>query len=244
MFSDIYLAGHEEMGLECVLKFPRYSVGLELIMTTFESNVSILEEEAEILGWWQDIPNVVRLLDVSFDVESPIVPFIVLEKLGRSLDDEIGRSGIGGSRTMIKSICDIAEALDAIHEEGMAHLDVKPENILFDPTQNAWKLIDPAGHSSMGTESYRARGVTEGWERDILALGRTFLTMYTGSEVEGDYGLDNFDDFYDEYWIDKPGHVAEAVAIGDVVQVDDNALGGRKHHEKIVEQGLAPDGEA
>ena len=84
-------------------------------------------------------PNVVKLLGLSFYTinEEIIYPILIVEAadsqypdLRRYIDDSDRQRPISVS-TLIDIAADIADGLDAIHQFGLIHGDVKPENILL-----------------------------------------------------------------------------------------------------------------
>lgn len=131
--------------------------------------------EAELLRRWSRCPNVVRLLDACLE-HSP--PFLVLEKLGPSVETDVPQHGLELDAAIVV-IRDVATALVQIHRLGDAHYDLKPENFLRHPDTDRWTLIDP-GEEDLRTVEYTS-DCLRGWEADILALGRTFVVLLTGT---------------------------------------------------------------
>ena len=94
--------------------------------------------------------NIVQVLDfgVSRMPSGDTAPWMVLEWLtGRSLEQELsGRRGLGGRRPeeALSLLEPIFDALAYAHEEGIAHRDVKPANIMIVPTKRGemLKLLD------------------------------------------------------------------------------------------------------
>lgn len=107
----------------------------------------------------------------------------------------------------------MVSAITYLHEEGIAHLDVKPENFLIGP--EGLKLIDfdfshrieeSVTHGMKGTPGYRppefARGFLQDLKAaDIYSLGITLFTMVSGcppyEEIEQEKDVFVFDKFYD-----------------------------------------------
>src|SRR5262249_19566415 len=58
--------------------------------------------------------------------------FLVMPILRESLRDKLGRDGILPSVDAGRIAVEIASALEAAHDRGLVHRDVKPENILLD----------------------------------------------------------------------------------------------------------------
>lgn len=84
-----------------------------------------------------DHPNVVRVYDVGRDElvlsgEAIEVSFLVMELVdGRSLRTYLG-SAERSHEALLKMLADVASALEAAHARGLAHRDVKPENVMID----------------------------------------------------------------------------------------------------------------
>ena len=84
-------------------------------------------------------------------------------------------------------MCDVCEDVAAIHALGDFHADIKPQNILMHPKTDRWTLIDPGAAGLQTAEFSNDR--LNGFENDILALERTFITLLTGKI---DTALDEF----------------------------------------------------
>lgn len=146
-------------------------------------------------------PNIVSIVD--FGEDEAIGAFMVMELLqGESLADRLE----GDRRLHLKPACEVllqvAEALHYIHERGIVHGDVKPENILLCEVPSAsdrrrWqvKLLDfgiarfeTAGgrttDSIEGTPAYlapeRIKGIAPQPSVDIYSLGIVAYQMLTG----------------------------------------------------------------
>jgi serine/threonine protein kinase len=84
-------------------------------------------------------PNVIRALAFS---EERGAPWLVLERIrGRSLREEIAMSAPFAAEDVVPLLQGLATALDHLHARGLAHLDVRPENVIITPDGEV-KLID------------------------------------------------------------------------------------------------------
>jgi serine/threonine protein kinase len=84
-------------------------------------------------------PHIVTVFDEGQDGNDA---FIVMEEVrGRSLRDIVAERGALPAPEVATLVRQIAGALDATHEAGLVHLDVKPANVIVDGSGNA-KLTD------------------------------------------------------------------------------------------------------
>lgn len=67
-------------------------------------------------------------------------PFIVVER-GESLNEWVDRVAPDFVTSMFV-LCHVTKRLQLLHSAGLCHRDLKPGNILWRPTANAWTLID------------------------------------------------------------------------------------------------------
>eukprot|EP01047_Picozoa_sp_COSAG01_P004381 COSAG01_NODE_144_length_24108_cov_11.490441_30_plen_385_part_00 len=103
-----------------------------------EIKVSSLEDEADLIGFKQECdlqrrllhPNICRLFAV---YSTPRLVHMVVELVdGGDLMEEIDRTGTVLSEAFAaKVIRRSCEALEFMHEQGVAHRDIKPENIML-----------------------------------------------------------------------------------------------------------------
>lgn len=143
-------------------------------------------------------PNLVTLFDaewpVSGDAGQPA--FLVMELVeGESLRHRIDRDP--SDPDLALRVCsDLAGALTHLHERGIVHRDVKPENILIEDARGSIKLVDfgiaQLGGSEritvagmvLGTAAYLSPEQVSGGEvgppSDIYSLGLVVLECLTG----------------------------------------------------------------
>jgi serine/threonine-protein kinase len=139
-------------------------------------------------------PNVVRLYDFGQD---PDIVFIAMQYVqGQTLRDLLRRFPGGMPESdVIKVIAPVLRGLSAVHEAGIVHRDVKPDNVLID--RDGEVLITDFGialladsprlteaSSTFGTAAYMApeqgRGDPVTPATDIYAIGVVLFELLTG----------------------------------------------------------------
>lgn len=155
-----------------------------------------VKEAQKIFGFQH--PHIVRILDI---FEENNTAYYVMDFVSKgSLDQKVKGEGYLSEPVAKRYIQQVAGALDYLHRQNIAHLDVKPANIMLGEGDNAI-LIDfglskqydeASGHETSTTpvgisegyapmEQYRQGGVEEFSPRtDIYALGATFFKLLTG----------------------------------------------------------------
>jgi serine/threonine protein kinase len=104
-------------------------------------------------------PHIVTVFDEGQDGSDA---FIVMEEVrGRSLRDILAERGALPATEAATLVRQLAGALDATHEAGLVHLDVKPANVIVDASGNA-KLTD------FGI----ARAARDSEERELVGTAR------------------------------------------------------------------------
>lgn len=192
---------HEGLGQRFALKLLRSVADLS------EPMVARFRREARVAAAL-DHPNVVRVVDYHLDPD--IGPYLVMELLlGESLAEVMTRVGPMALSDVLEWIGPVAHALDAIHERGLVHRDVKPENIVRDVHARGAmvKLVDfgLAVHTDgrdritrqgalVGTPHYMAPEAAEGGApspaNDIYSLAVVAYELLTGAlPHEGDSPL-------------------------------------------------------
>jgi serine/threonine protein kinase len=138
-------------------------------------------------------PNVARLYDLYEDDEAP---WAVLEYVpGASLKDLLRTDGPFNTDTTAAILEQVADALAHLHNHGLVHLDVKPQNILMTPdgvvklidfglAQHAGGVQELIGGSAFGTAAYlspeQACGEPVDATTDVYALGCVVYELLTG----------------------------------------------------------------
>src|SRR4051812_32324118 len=140
-----------------------------------------------------DHPCAVRVFDVCEEDEQP---FIVMELLaGRTLSAIVREDGpVSAAEGAEIGLC-LLDALEAAHEAGIVHRDVKPGNVVVGPTGRVtltdFGIASTAGDPSitttgllLGSPAYiapeRARGRRPQPPSDLWSLGATLYTSVEG----------------------------------------------------------------
>src|SRR3954449_9059402 len=138
-------------------------------------------------------PHVVMVIDAGEDAGHP---YIVFEHVrGETLKDRIRREGPLPIAEAIAYAIEIGRALEAAHEQGLVHRDVKPQNVLLDEEGRA-KVTDFGIASGLefeqltgtgrviGTTDYvspeQAMGEPVTGQSDVYSLGIVLYEMLSG----------------------------------------------------------------
>ena len=144
-------------------------------------------------------PNVVRILEHGTTTEG--VPYLVSERLdGADLGAVLARHGMVPARVAVAIVDGLLAALEAVHEAGIIHRDVKPDNLVLHAAggRTTLKLIDFGIASAaavlgskltqtgtvVGTPHYLAPEQATGTEldarADLYAVGVILHELLTG----------------------------------------------------------------
>jgi eukaryotic-like serine/threonine-protein kinase len=140
-----------------------------------------------------DHPHVTRVYDV---VEEEGKPWLVMEHVSaRSLQEILEEQGPLSPAAVARIGLDVLDALDAAHDAGIVHRDVKPANVLVDDDGHAcltdFGIATTTGDSSLttqgaliGSPSYMAPERANGEEPrppvDLWSLGATLYAAVEG----------------------------------------------------------------
>jgi len=143
-------------------------------------------------------PAIVPVYDVGGEDDHQ--PFFVMRYMsGGSLSDMIkqGRFSLRDAASIIERL---ASALDHAHSRGIIHRDIKPDNVLFDASNNPYlsdfgvakfteTLVSATGREVIGTPAYispeQALGENVDRRADVYGLGAMLYEMLTGERPFG-----------------------------------------------------------
>ena len=185
--AKVYMAHDEKLDRDVAMKVlqPRYGEDEELVKR--------FEREARSTARLSH-PNIVPAYDRGQKEDGSY--YIVMEYLPRgTLKDLVVREGPLPPRTAVELALQIARALEAAHQEGIVHRDIKPQNVLLSRRGEA-KVTDfgicravsestlTRVGSMVGTPHYMSPELAEGqradFRSDLYSLGVILYEMLTG----------------------------------------------------------------
>lgn len=142
----------------------------------FRRGLELFNKEAQILSRLSGQPNIVDVISFFFENNTG---YFVMEFLeGNSLRDYLAiRGGRISFQEALTLLLPTMEALDAVHQEGMLHRDIAPDNI-FITSDGVAKLID------FGAARFRREDETKS-VRTIVKPGYAPMEQYTSQAAQG-----------------------------------------------------------
>lgn len=140
-------------------------------------------------------PNILSIYDIGVEQGSTYIAMEYIE--GPNLNQYLNQKGRLSVREAVNVIGQACAALEAIHQAGIVHRDIKPDNILI-AKGGLVKLMDfglakgygarlTGSHVIMGTPCYmspeQARGGDVGPKSDIYAIGLVLYELLSGKTV-------------------------------------------------------------
>ena len=184
--AEVYLAHDDVLDREVALKILRNQYAND------EEFVERFRREAQSAASLSH-PNIVSIYDRGRSDDGAY--YIAMEHVQRgTLKDRIKRDGTLAPDTATGVTLQIADALQAAHENGVIHRDIKPQNVLVTRTGDV-KVTDfgiaraassPLTQTSavLGTAGYmspeQAMGQSVGPQSDLYSLGVVLYEMLTG----------------------------------------------------------------
>lgn len=158
--------------------------------TTDPARLAVFHREAATVAKLEH-PHVVPLYDYGDHQGTQYLVFRFLT--GGTVADRIKEGPIEAA-TALRWIDDVASALDAAHQRGIIHRDVKPSNLLLDESGNVYlgdfgiaaAMVDLEGSAQGGSAAYaspeQGRGKSVDAASDVYSLSVTAFEMMTGSK--------------------------------------------------------------
>lgn len=185
----VYLGRDPKLNRLTAIKTIRFSDEVD------DQRVTLIKEhfyrEAEVVAKLSH-PNIVTIYDVGEDQDLSYLAMEYLE--GESLEKYTRPENLPPTSKSVDIICQVCDALDYAHRNGVIHRDIKPANIMM-LNQGVIKVMDfgiarmTAGTKTRtgivkGTPYYmspeQARGERLAGTSDIFSLGVVFYQLLTG----------------------------------------------------------------
>ncbi len=190
-FGEVQRAHDRLLGRDVAIKRIRLEAFVE--PARLEEVKKRLVREAQVAARLRH-RNIVTTHDI---VSSPDTSFIVMELVeGETLQSVLAKRGRLGLDETVRTLEQVAAALDHAHAHGVVHRDVKPANVMIEPSGQVKvmdfgiaKLDEGANLTStgaiMGTPNYmapeQARGETVDARSDLFSLGCVLYECVTGT---------------------------------------------------------------
>jgi len=172
--DDVFFSTRPSELVVAALKIPRFMLNAEQQLDISDPQVRhhirslIIEMMALCHPKLRDHPNIVKLIGWGFDDGSwHTPPFLALELASSDLQALLDNNTLESWEEELSIITQIGGGLDAIHNAGLLHGDLKPDNILIVVKRGMWvprltdfggavRLDGPPELSCLGTTGWRA----------------------------------------------------------------------------------------
>jgi YVTN family beta-propeller protein len=158
-YEIIEQIGKGGMGLVFAARQPAMNrtVAIKVILADFlvsKESRDRFQREVEVIAKLEH-PHILPVYDFG-EVDGS--PYIVMRFLnGGSLQDRLRAQSLSREQ-LLRSLAQIAEALDYAHERGFVHRDLKPANILYDERGNAYLADFGIAKAATGEQDLTATG--------------------------------------------------------------------------------------
>src|SRR5438132_6550399 len=194
--STVYLAFDETLERPVAVKIMHSDISRE------PSQLERFRREARTVAQLSH-PHVVMVIDAGEDQGHPYIVFAHVR--GETLKERIRNEGALPIAEAVAYAVEIGRALEAAHERGLVHRDVKPQNVLIDEEGRS-KVTDfwiargleseqlTAAGRVVGTTDYvspeQALGQEVTGQSDVYSLGIVLFEMLTGEvPFKGESGV-------------------------------------------------------
>lgn len=197
-YEIVSILGEGGMGRAFLANDHKYnaSVVIKAMHQRFISDLRFHElfiREMEFLSQFQH-PNVVSLLKTG--VDPAVGPFLVMEYLdGKPLGDILDETPVLPAKRVGKLLVQLCKALQAAHNRGIIHRDIKPNNMMILPGNDSHerlKVLD-FGLAKLAAAPHITMEDLKGQNRSIRAVG---TPEYMNPEQMRGNEVDHRADFY------------------------------------------------
>ena len=160
----------------------------------YRKSLDLFYREARALGRLGDLPNVVHVYRIFRENNTA---YIVMDYVdGKPLKQIIHEMGRIPEKTLLPLLDPVLTALQKVHDAGILHRDIAPDNIIIDRTGRPILLdfgaarIDSESHSSLiiGKKGFSSPeqigGGIQDCRSDIYALGTTYYYALSGIKAQ------------------------------------------------------------
>lgn len=175
---------------------------IKLLRKTHDTAKTRFIDEIKVMSENQDVPGVVKILDHS-ELELTTKHLWYAMPLGTTLNQELSKAD---SSSIVKAIIEVGNVLRILHDKGVSHRDIKPQNLLV--------IDDVVSIGDFGLVDYplKEKGLTlkknqlgprwtiapemrndpteaDGFKADVYSLAKSIWILITGVQTgfEGQY---------------------------------------------------------